>query len=230
MSATSSPLRPSAHPRRCSQPGGEGSSHRPPLQERPKGTHVGMWGAGRVLPLQALTLPSSATPRLSAMEVGFPPHHAPPWPAGHHPWCPIPSGDEAPNPWSGDRGTGQVSPPPAPSGRLQQCRCQEPRAARRPFTKICPFSPPISAFSPSRGGGDCHCWDFRVAVYGVLPPSRLQSRAGGFLKWEAAFPTLLGTSLLWKKDLAKGLWHWEIPPPPPPAPLGAGHPRLRHRW
>lgn len=126
--------------------------------------------------------------------------------------------DEDPNSWFGSRGMGGVQP--GGSGWPQRHRRQEPRAGqstladRASLYQNLPFLPhPIPAFSISRRF--CPCRDFRPAVCGMLPPSRLQSRAGGAPKWGSSLPVLPGTSLLWKRDLAKGLWLWEIPPPRP---------------
>lgn len=72
----------------------------------------------------------------------------------------------------------------------------------RPFTKIVPFHP-ITAFSPS--GGFRPCQDFRHAAFPTPKQSWGCPEMGGSLL------TLPGASLLWKRDSAKGLWHWEVP-------------------
>lgn len=178
------------------------------------------WGvdAGRILPSQALILPSSGTPRPSAPGAGCPPAapRASPGPARSTPGVPSPPGMKPPAHGLGAGGRGRFNPRrwgPAGQGGCSDAdtRSRERFADPAPLYQNLPFSPhsclfPFQGVWPPPGLQTCRLRD--AAALPTPKQSRGHPKTGGSL------PALPGASLLWKRDSAKGLWHWEIPPRP----------------
>lgn len=122
----------------------------------------------------------------------------------------------------GDRGWFK----PCQDGQAGQGSCgnanivrQEWLAGHAPVHQNLPFSShaclfPFQRVIPLPGLQTCHLRDAAA-----LPTPK---HSWGCPELGSSLPVLPGASLLWKRDLAKGLWHGKIPL----ASFGAEHPRL----
>lgn len=228
MSATSSPLCPSAHPRTRSQPGGEGSSCHPPLRELSGrgGPMGGMWGAGHVLPLQALTLPSSGTPRLSA--TGVPPATRPHGQLDSIPGVPSPLGMKPPTRGLGTGGQGSYHPlwcGQAGQGGRSSADTRSRERLADPLPKSALF-PPHPCLFPLRGWGVAPVGTSELLFMGCCRPPDSRAELGVSQNGTQPFPRCREHLCFGRGTWPKGFGIGKSPP----APLGAGHPRLCHRW
>lgn len=93
-----------------------------------------------------------------------------------------------------------------------------------PFYQNLPFSPhPCLPFPLPGGFAPARTSDLLFAGCCHPPDSKAElgdPETGGSL------PAPPGASLLWKRDEAKGLWHWEIPP----SPIRSTAPEALPRW
>lgn len=158
-------------------------------------SHLGWMPAGSCLS-KPLSYP---TPEQAQRSQGWPPLS---WLVSHSLWGFL--RDEAPSPCSGT-GDGGFNPHwsgQAGQGGQAATLPPERKHSSRTCTKI--FPSPIPAFPPSRGNSD-----LTFAGCCRTPDSKAEL---GYPKMRGSLPVLPGASLLWKRDLAKGLWRREVPP------------------